>query len=237
VHDARPSKETGLLRDEKLMPLGTMRLAATVTAGESRARTPGAEDAPAGLVSDRVFRYTFRSGDGFLGWLWSYFNVPYLFGSAGKGAKNQAERRVGGDCADVLVAALRRAGRPDMEFSSVAGLVDSLARVSGPAELRGCREPGSECMPLRTPLRFGKDVRPGDLIALDYIDFDGMPKAWDHIVVVVEDRGPGDDGPDGILGPEDLVADSGDASALKLAPLGEQGHVRVEVLRASRVNM
>jgi hypothetical protein len=230
VRDARPSAETGLTRNPELLPLGTMRLTATVTLGELRARTPGADDAPAGLVSDRVFRYSFRGGDAFLGWLWSWFNVPYLFGSAGKGPKNQAERRLGGDCADVLVAALRRSGRPKMEYSSVAGLVDSLGQVSGPAELRGCREPGSDCTPQRTELRFGKDVRPGDLIALDYIDFDGMPKSWDHIVVVVEDRGE-DGKPDGVLGPEDLVADSGDAIGLKLAPLGDQGHVRVEVLR------
>ena len=75
-----------------------------------RAATPGAEDAPDGTLAARVFRYSFRSGDDFVGWLTSYFNVPYLFGSAGKGQKAQAERYVGADCADVLVAALRRTG-------------------------------------------------------------------------------------------------------------------------------
>jgi hypothetical protein len=37
--------------------------------------------------------------------------------------------------------------------------------------------------------------------------------------------------PDGVLGPDDLVADSGDAAGLKFAPLREQGAVRVVVLR------
>ncbi len=80
-------------------------------------------------------------------------------------------------------------------------------------------------------MRFGTDVRPGDVLALDYVGFDGLPRAWDHAAVVVEDRGPGGV-PDGRLGPEDLIADSGSADGLKFAPLGDQGTVRVAVLRA-----
>src|SRR5258708_6450689 len=34
---------------------------------EGSGTPPGAEAAPAGLIADRVFRYTFRRGDGFLG--------------------------------------------------------------------------------------------------------------------------------------------------------------------------
>jgi hypothetical protein len=93
--------------------------------------------------------------------------------------------------------------------------------VSGPAELD--KKP--------TALRWGKDIQSGDFIALDYIGSESLPKDWDHIVAAVEDKGP-DGKPDGLLGAEDLVADSGDAIGLKLAPLGDQGHVRVEVLRA-----
>lgn len=228
VRDARPSSDTGLERDEKLIPLGTMRLTATVSLNGFSVTTPGSSDAPSGQIADRVWRYSFRDSNEFLGWLWSYFNVPYLFGSAGKGPRNQAERRIGGDCADVLVAALRRAGR-NLEYSSVAGLVESLTKVSGPAELRTCDTPN--CVRPPTALRWGKDIQPGDFLALDYIGSDSLPKAWDHIVAAVEDKGP-EGKPDGFLGAEDLVADSGDASALKLAPLGDQGHVRIEVLRA-----
>jgi len=156
--------------------------------------TPGAADAPSGQIAERVFRYTLRSDDSFLGWLSSYFNVPYLFGSAGKGARSQAERYIGADCADVLVAALRRAGRHDLEYSSVAGLADSFERVAGPAVV------GAHDAPISS-LRVGADVRPGDLLALDYVGAAELPRALDHIVAFVEDRGP-DGTADGRLGPK-----------------------------------
>ena len=236
VRDATPSDETGLHRDGANAPLGTMRLAATIQAGDQTLATPGAADAPSGLISDRVFRYSFRSGDGFLGWLTAYYNVPYLFGSAGQGKRNQAERYLGADCADVLVAALRHAGRRDLDYSSVASLVDDLERVSSVAVIAPCPAGLANCKPTPAapPLRWGRDLRPGDLLALDYVDEGSLPRAWDHIVALVEDRGP-DGKPDGLLGPEDLVADSGDASGLKLAPLAEQGKIRVQVLRARGV--
>ena len=114
--------------------------------------------------------------------------MPYLFGSAGKGARAQAERYVGADCADVLVAALRRTGSK-MDYTSVADFVDALPKVTGP-------------------------VRAGDLYALDYVGYDDLPRAWDHIVALVEDRGP-DGKPDGKPGPEDLVIDTGNADGLR----------------------
>ena len=208
VRDARPSAGASLpsspARAEPWTGLGVMHLGATVHLGDDSAATPGADDAPDGTLSARVFRYSFRAGDDFVGWLTSYFNVPYLFGSAGKGARAQAERYVGADCADVLVAALRRSGRK-LEYTSVGDLVDALPHVTGA-------------------------VRPGDLYALDYVGYADLPRSWDHIVALIEDRGPNGK-PDGRPGPEDLVIDSGNADGLKVAPLGDQGDVRVAVLR------
>jgi hypothetical protein len=206
VKDARPSDEAlAEKRTPELRELGVMRVAATIL-GQT---TP-------------PLRYTYRSGNDFLGWLSSFYNVPYLFGSAGKGKKNQAEQYIGADCADILVAALRRAGWTKMEYSSVADLVDSLHPIGKPVEI----QPGQP-----SQLRWGRDVKPGDLLALDYIGADGdLPRDWDHIVAAIADSGPGGL-PDGVLGPEDLVVDSGSAEGLKQAPLGEQGHVRVAVLR------
>jgi len=208
VRDARPSAGALLppaaARAEPWDGLGVMHLAATVHLGDAALSTPGADDAPDGTLAARVFRYSFRSGDDFLGWLTSYFNVPYLFGSAGKGARAQAERYVGADCADVLVAALRRTGRR-LEYTSVGDLVDALPHPSGP-------------------------VRAGDLYALDYVGFAELPRSWDHIVALVEDRGP-DGKPDGKPGPEDLVIDTGNADGLNVAPLADQGDVRIAVLR------
>jgi hypothetical protein len=226
LRDARPTEP--IERPAALDGLGTMRLAATVRAAGVELSTPGAEDAPDGLISDRVFRYSFRSDDGLVGWLTSFLNVPYLFGSAGKGSRNQAERYLGADCADVIVAALRRAGHP-LEYTSVCELVDALTRTGGPSLIAACA-PGESCAPASPPMRFGREVRPGDVLALDYVGFAELPRPWDHVVVVVEDRGPGGM-PDGVLGPEDLVADSGNADGLKLAPLGEQGAARVLALR------
>jgi hypothetical protein len=208
VRDALPSANASLPscapRAEPWAGLGAMHLAATVHLGDDAAATAGAEDAPDGTIAARVFRYSFRSGNDFIGWLTSYFNVPYLFGSAGKGAKAQAERYVGADCADVLVAALRRLGGK-IEYTSVADLVDALPHVTGP-------------------------VHVGDLYALDYVDYADLPRSWDHIVALVEDRGP-DGKPDGKPGPEDLVMDTGNADGLKVAPLADQGEVRIAVLR------
>jgi hypothetical protein len=230
VKDATPTERIARRRPAAELPLGTMRLGAQAAAPEGPLATPGAGDAPDGMIADRVFRYTFRRGDDFLGWVTSFFNVPYLFGSAGKGKRSQAERYLGADCADLLVAALRRAGQRQLEYSSVIDLVDSLRRVGGTAELASCQPEQPACAQPGPRLQFGRDVRPGDLLAIDYVGAADLPRAWDHIVAVVEDRGPGGV-PDGLLGPEDLVADSGSEAGLRFAPLGEQGHARIAVLR------
>ncbi len=99
--------------------------------------------------------------------------MAYLFGSANFGAKSQAERYIGADCADMLVAGLRRAGHP-IEYSSVAKLVSTLHKVAGPVELPACK-PGKKCE--TTNLKFGVDVRPGDLIAIDYVSVDELPRS------------------------------------------------------------
>jgi hypothetical protein len=212
VHDARPSDDDlAEKRPPEQRGLGVMHVAATVNG-----------------VSTAQLRYTYRSGDGFLGWLTSFYNVPYLFGSAGKGVKNQAEQYIGADCADILVAALRRAGWKKLEYSSVADLVDALHPVGKPAIVKPCQAGVCEA----TTLRWGKDVRTGDMLALDYIGADSdLPRAWDHMVVAIEDRGPAGSPGDGVLGPEDIVMDSGSSEGLKQAPLGDQGLVRVAVLR------
>jgi hypothetical protein len=230
VRAATPSDPIARRRAADLLPLGTMRVAARATVDGETFATPAAEDAPGGLIADGVFRYTVRRGDGFLGWVTSFFNVPYLFGSAGKGRKSQAERYLGADCADLLVAALRRAGARGLEYASVIDLVDRLPRVGEPAEVAACAPGQRDCRPAEPALRFGADVRPGDLLAVDFIGVDDLPRAWDHIVAIVEDRGP-TGAPDGRLGPEDLVADSGSEDGLRLAPLGDQGHVKIAVLR------
>jgi hypothetical protein len=220
VREARPSASIGAPDRGACASLGVMRLAASVhISGETRAT-------PADL--EHAFRYTVREGDDFIGWLTSFFNVPYLFGSAGRGARAQAERYYGADCADVLVAALRRTGVA-MEYTSVTGLIERMPRRGGPVEITPCDGTTQQGCGASS-LRWDEDVRRGDLLVLDYVDAEELPRPWDHVVALVEDRGP-DGRPDGLLGPEDLVVDSGDQQGLKIAPLAQQGHVRVQVLR------
>ena len=235
VQDATPTEAPVPPRGVADKGLGTMRLAATVQQGTAIYGTPGEDDAPKGQIDDQVFRYSFRSGDGFIGWLTSFFNVPYLFGSAGEGVHNQAERYIGADCADVLVAALRRAGLRRLQYTNVGGLIDAIGRSAGPTLVRPCPPASPSCPSVSDPpLHYGVEVRPGDILAVDYVGAGELPRAWDHIVVLVEDRGPGGV-PDGILGPDDLVVDSGDAQGLKFAPLAEQGQVRVLAARPKGV--
>ncbi len=218
--DARPSDEQLAEAQGALAGLGVMRLSATITPvnGPPR-RSPNASTRRRGQITDAVFRYTFRADDGLFGWLTTFFNVPYIFGSAGVGSRSQAERYIGADCADVIVAALRLSG-DDIAYTSVAGLVRALPRVAGPLEIPA--SPGIDAPPY-APL-------PGDILAIDYIGASSLPRPWDHVVVFVEDRGAAEGG-DGVLGPEDQVADIGDARGLRVSGLGDQGHVRVLALR------
>lgn len=238
VRDARPSSFAAP-RPPEHEGCGTMRLGATVRTGGREWKTPGpagVADTPSGTFAERAFRYSFRTGDGFIGWLTAFYNVPYLFGSAGDGAKNQAERFLGADCADVLVAALRRSGLPRLRYSNVGGVIDAVGKLGREARVRVCPPAQPACLSSsEPPLRFGADVRPGDILAVDYLGADELPRALDHIVVLVADSGP-QGVPDGVLGPHDLVIDSGDERALKVAPLSDQGNVRVVIARPRGVS-
>lgn len=215
--------------------LGSMRLTATVRTGSQELHTKGMADAARGQIDERVFRYSFRNGDGFIGWLTSFYNVPYLFGSAGEGAHNQADRYIGADCADVLVAALRRAGLPRLSYTNVSGVIAAVGKLRSEAVVKSCPGPLASCTTVSDPpIAIGSEVKPGDIIAVQYLGADELPRALDHIVVLVEDSGPSGK-PDGVLGPHDLVVDSGDERALKFAPLSEQGDVRVVIGRARGV--
>lgn len=185
---------------------GSLWLAAEVTLPDgATVHTPGAHDTDRLGLSRDVLRVSFREGDGFLGWLSTFFNVPNVFGSNGPTDVNhQTERYTGADCADVLVGALRASGRRDVRYVSVAGIGRYARAVSPPLVMtagRGVRTTRGE----ERVLRWGQDVEPGDLLAIDYLDAGRtLPRAWDHIGALVEDGGPAG-APDGVLGPEDVL--------------------------------
>jgi len=143
-------------------------------------------------ISPRIMRVAFRATDDWVGHLTSYFNVPNVFGSGGSGRTHQAELYQGADCADVIIAAARRAGAP-LPYTSVAGLSRHARPVSeallltqdGVFEIdEATRKPTG-----RATLSFGGDIRRGDIMLIDYLGFAGSPRSWDHVAVVTRDAG------------------------------------------------
>jgi len=172
------------------------------------ARSPGIEDSDERGLSPRVFRVSIRDGEGYLGYVSSYLNVPGLFGSV----NYQSENYIGVDCADVLVAAHARMHALPLERNyNVAGLVDELKHV---VEFDVERGRPSEA------LEWGTDIRPGDLIAVKYRG----SYAYGHIGALYRDSNW-----NGQLDRWDLVLHAGPAP-LHYSPLkwgAFEGHVVV----------
>jgi hypothetical protein len=212
--------------DSAIAGVGTLRFKAEVTLPDGRVATsPGAESTDTFGITPAVHRLSIRTGDDFIGWLTGYLLVPEVFGSAGAGANHQTERFDGADCADVLVGALRRSGRP-LAYTNVAGLPAYTTRVAAPTELDDHGTPA-------TPIT---GVRRGDLIRIDYGGAlrHHTPRDWDHVAALYEDRsdptGPLHGGPDGQLDGFDLVIHMGHPH-LVIEPLANQAPATVDVLR------
>lgn len=205
--------------------LGTRWLAAEVVLPDGRTVRSPAEIGRGGITT-RALRVSVRADDSFLGWLGSYYRVPYVFGST----PAQSESYRGIDCADVMVAAQRRVSGRNLAYVSVQGLERHAVAVSEPFEVT--REGAVlDAAGAALALRFGEHVRPGDLLAIDYADDpDGqLPRPWDHVGAVLADRGP-EGRADGVLGPDDLVRHMG-LRGLVDEPLAGQGHVRLRIWR------
>ena len=175
-------------------------------------------------------RVSFRTGDDYLGWLSTYFNVPNVFGSAGPSdARHQTERYVGADCADVLVGALRAAGHTEASYTSISGLdrlAEPVSAVLSMDAMGTVRDAAGE----PHALRWGEDIAPGDLLVIDYSDDPDrkLPRSWDHLGALVEDRG--EHGPDRVLDGNDLLRH---VTALGLGdrPLRGQAPMRLRIWR------
>lgn len=204
---------------------GSIWLAARVLLPDGTAlSTPdGADTDRLGLRAE-VMRVSFRLGDDFLGWLGTYFHVPNVFGSTGP----QADRYVGADCADVLVGARRASGGRRLGYTSVGGIA-RVARAVTPALAfdahgRVVDETGAE-----VHLRWGDDLRPGDLLAIDYTRAGPlMPRAWDHIGALVGDHP--EEGLPGVLDGADRLRHMTPRGLLDL-PVGREGPIRFRVWR------
>jgi len=206
--------------------LGTVRYKVEVELAGQGLATPGAEATDAFGLTRAVHRVSIRRGDDFLGWLAAYLLVPEVFGSAGGGANHQTERFTGADCADVMVGAMRRAGRTDLRYTNVAGLPSYAAVVATPTVLD---DDGRPAAPIT-------GIRAGDLVRIDYGGAltGHTPRGWDHVAAVWEDKsdpaGPHAGGADGQLDGFDLVIHMGHPR-LVIEPLREQSPATVDVLR------
>ena len=78
---------------------------------------------------------------------------------------------------------------------------------------------------LDTLLRWGREVRPGDIVLIDYVGFSDLPRPWDHVGVLARDDG------DGSLDADDVLYHMGLETGLTVEPLRAQGAVRLQLLR------
>jgi hypothetical protein len=134
-------------------------------------RSPGIEDSDEKGLSPTVFRVSIRDGDGYIGYLTSFFNVPGLFGST----TYQSSNYIGTDCADVLMAAYGKwKNKPITKNYNVAMLVSQWSHVEEFDILQGTPD---------KQLKWGRDINPGDFIAVRY----SGSKQYQHIGVLFED--------------------------------------------------
>jgi hypothetical protein len=207
--------------------LGTMRYRVYLQLGGQLYASVGSDARTRGGIAPSVMRVSYRAGNDLVGQLASYFNVPNVFGSAGKGRRHQTELFQGADCADVIVGAARRAGAR-LPYSSVAGLLRHTQRLSGKLLLQhdGLFEIADEMPAGAKHLSFGNDIRRGDLMLIDYAGFDGSPRSWDHIAVIAEDRGVV-----GQFDPEDIVLHMGYLYGLTREQASSQSPAIIQFVR------
>ncbi|MCB9648068.1 MAG: hypothetical protein H6730_15870 [Deltaproteobacteria bacterium] len=168
---------------------GTMRYQVAVSGpGGGVVWSPGLEEAAPGGPKRRndIRKVTLRWADTYLGYMAELAGLPYVFGSAAQGREpHQAERRVGVDCADLMVYGLRRMGH-DVAYRSSR----TLSPVSRAVVPRITARKGGVYLFEGAPITVGPDgVRPGD-----WLVFEG------HVGAFVADRGQL-----GVLDEQDLL--------------------------------
>lgn len=155
--------------------LGTMRYKVQIIHNGKKLSTPGKESTNTQGIKKDVHRVSFRKDDSFIGWLTSFFNLPYIYGSEGKNlANHQAENYVGADCADLLVAAYRKTGKNN-PYTYAVGLRDFTNVILKQENLR---TNGENYYDRQKLLKFGEDIKKGDLILFGRY----------HVGSIVEDR-------------------------------------------------
>ncbi|KID58821.1 hypothetical protein JF50_02910 [Pseudoalteromonas luteoviolacea] len=150
-------------------------------------------------LSKHVLRVSFTTGDGYLGTLSSFFNVPAIFGSV----PYQSQHYLGVDCADVLMAAHAIHNNGKVHDRNVAWLVTNLKHKANLSDFKGA---GSA-------IKWGADISPGDFIAVRY----RQNGQFAHIGALYKDSNN-----NGLLDGEDLVLHAG-PNALSYSTVSDAG--------------
>jgi hypothetical protein len=187
---------------------GSFWFEAEVRSGDRVSRTPGLAAMTDRGLSPSVFRLSVRQDNSLPGWITSFFNVPGLFGCT----PWQSANYIGVDCADCMMAACARwKSQPLTKDWNVAGVVSAGPRVKEFDITKGAPA---------IPIRWGVDIRPGDLIAVRFTN----ARQYQHIGAMYADANN-----DGKLDATDLVIHAGPA-ALQISPLSDgnfDGHVAI----------
>jgi len=193
--------------------MGSFWFQAEVKKNGKTERTPGIEDSDKRGLSPNVFRVSVRNGEGYIGYLTSFFNVPGIFGSV----PYQSNNYIGADCADMLIAAYGKwKGKSITKNYNVAMLVNKFPKVDEFELNQG--NPDKK-------VKWRSKIRPGDFIAVRY----APGRQYQHIGALYKDTNE-----NGILDGRDMVLHAGpfplDYSNLDEGPF--DGHVTI--LRPTR---
>jgi len=219
-----PADVTPAIHEPSLPGYGTMRYKVSVSLADPEGtiskslESVGMEQMMVGGIAPEAPRLSLRRDDSFLGWLFAWGNVPYVFASASdRGDRNtsrhQTELFQGVDGADLIYGALRKVGY-DVTYSTTHGLAEVATTLyrdldpTGPQvyEANGQALTWSE-----------EGIRAGDIIL------------WgDHAAVLLRD-GPGR--AEGVLDIDDFVIHTRDGPPAE-ATLGSAWDTRrITILR------
>lgn len=155
IADAKP---TDKLKDVN-EGLGTMRYKVEVFHNNKTVSTPGKKSINAYGINNDVHRIHFRKDDSFIGWMTSFFNIPYIMGSVAY----QVDNYIGIDCADFVIASYNKTGHK-LDYTDVKGLYKYSNVI---AKEKHVKITNDDFYHKGKPLIFGKDVKEGDLLVFD----------------------------------------------------------------------
>ncbi|OPX17746.1 hypothetical protein BXT86_04870 [candidate division WOR-3 bacterium 4484_100] len=116
-------------------PFGTMRYKVEVKFNNQMISSPGAESVKKdGDIDAHRISVRGNTGNKIIDWAYSFFNLPFIWGSAsrtGRPCEHQTEKYIGADCADFVVGIFRKAGY-DMPYTGSQSLLHYANIIASP---------------------------------------------------------------------------------------------------------